>query len=258
MSNPMKTGLSLLLIVLLLSPACKTTSVTDVTGPTAPTPYSDSRVFTGTLSPQGVFFQGFSVTTQATVTVLLASLTKTGTTTTVSLPMQLTVGTLNADGSACTGSTSVTATPSLTSQINQSLISGTYCVQLADTGSLTSNVDFAIRVNQSANTTVVGQAGTETFSSNLYPLGVATRTFAVTQTGSVTVSLSSVSPAAGLGIGVGIPNTNDCVLNTSLITTPGAGADLSATAEVGTFCVRLFDTGQLPGRVLFNVKITHP
>jgi hypothetical protein len=174
------------------------------------------------------------------------------------MPLQLTVGTLNTDGSACTGSATVTATPSLTSQYNQSLIPGTYCVQLADTGGLTSGVDFAIRVNQSANTSAVGQAGTETFSSNLYPLGVVARTFAVSQSGNVTVTLASVTPAAAVGFGLGIPNNNDCALNTSLITTPGAGADLSSAAEAGTYCVRLFDTGQLPGRVLFDVKIVHP
>jgi hypothetical protein len=256
MSNPMKTGLSFLLIVLMLAPACKTPTTSPTS--TAPVPYSNSQVFTGTLSAQGMYFQGFSVTSQATVTVDLAGLTKAGTMTTVSMPLQLTLGTLNADGSACTGTTTVTASPSLTSQINQSLIAGTYCVQLVDAGSLTSDVNFAIRVNQSANTTVVGQAGTETWSSNLYPLGVLTRTFAVTQAGNVTVSLSSVTPAAALGIGIGVPNNNDCVLNTSLVTTPGAGANLSTTTEVGTFCVRLFDTGQLPGRVLFNVTITHP
>ena len=252
----MKIGLSLLILVLLLGPGC----TKDTTAPTAgtPTPYSDSRVFSGTLSAQGTDFQAFTVATSATVNVLLASLTLTGTTTTLSLPLQLALGTLTSDGLGCTASSTVTATPALASQINQSLIAGTYCVSVTDSGSLTSDVDFAIRINQSAYTSAPGQAGTETFSSNLYPRGVVARTFAVSQSGNVTVTLSSITPAASVGMGLGIPNNADCILNTSLITTPGSGAEMSSNAEAGTFCVRMFDTGQLNGRVLFDVKIAHP
>jgi hypothetical protein len=131
-------------------------------------------------------------------------------------------------------------------------------VSIADLGSLMSDVDFAIRINQSANTTAIGSAGTDTFSSNLYPLGVATRTFGASQSGNVTVTLASVTPAATLGIGLGIPNNNDCVLNTSVITALGSGTTMSANADAGTYCVRMFDAGQLTNRVLFNVSIVHP
>ena len=252
----MKTGLSVLLIVLLLGAGCHNTTTTPTI--TTPTSYFDSQVFAGLLSPQGTAFQAVTVPTTATVTVMLASLTLAGTTTTVSVPLLLGLGSLSADATSCTSSVTATATPALTSQINQSLITGTYCVLIADPGNVTSDVNFAVRINQSANTVTPGRAGVETFSSNLYPLGVATRTFAASGSGNVTVTISSVSPAATLGIGIGIPINSDCVLNTSAVATPGSGTDVSATAEAGTYCVRMFDTGQLPGRVLFDVRIAHP
>jgi hypothetical protein len=256
MSTSMKTGLTVLSLALLLIPGCNKTPTTPTT--TAPTPYSDSRVFSGILSVQATDFQSFTVSTSATVNVLLGSLTISGTSTTVSLPLRLSLGSPTSDGTACTASTTVTVSPALTSQINQSLIAGTYCVAISDAGSLTSDLVFAIRINQTANTTAPGHAGTETFSSNLYPLGAAVRTFAASQSGNVTVALSNVTPAASVGIGLGVSDGSNCFLNTAVVTTPGAGTQLSASADAATYCVKMFDTGQLSGRVLFDVTITHP
>jgi hypothetical protein len=216
-------------------------------------------VFTGTLSIGGTQFMTVVVQQTATTSIKLASLRLAGTTTTVSVPVSIQLGTLSSDGLTCSSTTSVTVTPALTNQINQQLIAGTYCVAIVDAGSLTGDLDFAVRIDQAANTSALGTPGTETFSSNLYPSGTAMRTFAASQSGNISVSVTSVTPAAAIGLGLGVPNTDssDCAFTTTLTTTAGSGNSINATADAGTYCVKVFDAAGLRDRVLFSVQITH-
>src|SRR4029079_15433910 len=159
----------------------------------------------------------------------------------------------------CSPTTTVTTPPTLVPKITQQLLVGTYCVQLSDSGGLTSDMDFDIRITLSFNPPTIGSAGTEIFASNVYPSGTSTRTFPASATGQITVRLTQLTPAVSLGFGLGVPGGNeDCSLFKGVITQPGVVPEISAPAEAGSYCVKLWDTGQLTGRTQFQVQITHP
>ena len=242
-------------LILVLSAGCNKTSTTPTS--TTPDPYVVSDVFSGTLSMQGTQLRVFSVVQTSQTVLTLASLKRSGTNTTVSVPLTLVLGTPTTDASTCTPSTTLTVSPALTAHFNQQLIAGTYCVSLTDPGNLTDTVDFGVRINQSANATPVGKAGTEAFSTNLYRAGSVMRTFATSQSGSISVMLNGVSPATSVGFGLGVPGASECFLYSSTTSTPGTSQELSASADSGAYCVKVFDTGLVADRVLFDMKITH-
>jgi len=110
--------------------------------------------------------------------------------------------------------------------------------------------------------------GTETFSSFLAIGGSSVHTFTVAQAGNIDVTLTVVTPAAVVGLGVGVPNASGgCGLTSSLdasaaIADPTTGAtmpQLTIPAVVGTYCAKVYDSGQLGGiGRTFTVTITHP
>jgi hypothetical protein len=222
-------------------------------------PFVSTVIFAGTLAPQGTRFLPFDVVQSSTAAVTLAGLRPSGTNTAVSVPLALSLGTVATGGTTCDILTTVTVTPALTSHISRDVTGGqNLCVQLSDPGNLTGDTDFAVRVQQSSALGPLGQAGTETFSTNLYPQGYANRTFAQSEGGPVTVRLTSASPAAALGLGLGVTQTgSDCYFSRTVVSTPGQPAELTADADLGEYCVRVFDPGGLPDRVLFSVQITH-
>jgi hypothetical protein len=254
----MKTGpFALAAALLVMVSGCQSTATT--TSPTTTVTTTATTIYSGTLSMGGTQFQAFDVLQALGVTVTLTGLRMSGTSTTVSTPVKLSIGSPASDLSSCVGTSSLTVTPGFTSQISQQLIGGGYCFSLSDLGGLTGDVDFTVRLTQSAAGAVnLGAAGTETFSSNIYPLGSDTRTFAASQSGSVVATLQSVSPAAALGFGVVVPAAdNTCMLTTSFTVAAGSNQQFSAQADPGTYCVKVYDAGGLQTRVLFQVQITH-
>ena len=117
-----------------------------------------------------------------------------------------------------------------------------------------------------APTTTAG-TGTETFPSFLAIGGWSSHTFPVTQAGTIAVTLTVVTPAGVVGLGVGVPNAGGCSLTNSLdasaaiadATTGATTPQLTIPAVVGTYCVKVYDSGQLEsiGRT-FSVTIAHP
>jgi hypothetical protein len=120
-------------------------------------------------------------------------------------------------------------------------------------------VDFVVRTKTSVGTVTEGVAGTENFSTNLYPGNSLTRSISVGQAGDVTVTLTQVSPAASIAFGIGVSKANngDCYLTQSVVTTKGSTASLTVRADPGNYCVRVFDPGTLPERVTFFMQIVH-
>jgi hypothetical protein len=100
----------------------------------------------------------------------------------------------------------------------------------------------------------------DTFASQLTPLGTASRGFSVRETGSVVVTLTSVAPTAIVGLGLGIPRADGsgCNLAQSIETGAGPDAHIATTAEGGSYCVKVYDPGRLPGPVSFSVTIQRP
>ena len=113
-----------------------------------------------------------------------------------------------------------------------------------------------------APTTPAPTAGTDTFTGQMAPGGVAMHTFTASATGTVNLTLTVTDPPATLvGLGIGIPgnNSGQCDLTKTVQTRPGATAQLSAGVEAGTYCAGAFDVGGLGTRgVLVTYTVAHP
>ena len=103
---------------------------------------------------------------------------------------------------------------------------------------------------------------TETFENQFGVQGSASRSFVVSETGTVSVTLTAAGPPSdvALGIGVGIPRStgSGCSLSRSVTATAATAPHLIVTAEPGTYCVHVFDVGALTGDVRFSVSVLHP
>jgi len=121
-------------------------------------------------------------------------------------------------------------------------------------------------LNTTAPTTTPG-TGTETFASFLAIGGSSMHTFPVAQAGTIAITLTVVTPAGVVGLGVGVPNAGGCNLTNSLdasaaiadATTGATTPQLTIPAAVGTYCAKVYDSGQLGGiGRTFSVTIAHP
>ena len=111
---------------------------------TAPTVVSVSTfVFTGTLTVGGQKFYSFTVSNGGTIQAMLASLTADNTAVPTAR-VQFAIGT--PAGTGCRATTAITTAPALVPQLSLNLSEGIYCVSVTDTGTLTRDMNFAIRV----------------------------------------------------------------------------------------------------------------
>jgi hypothetical protein len=104
-------------------------------------------------------------------------------------------------------------------------------------------------------------SNTETFSGAVpQQTSVVAGTFTVSQTGPVSVTLVSLNPPAAMGLGIGTPSgTNACALTTSTSNAvAGTAAQISVTENAGTFCVSLYDVGNLTSAAVYTITVTHP
>ena len=98
----------------------------------------------------------------------------------------------------------------------------------------------------------------ETFSGTLLQLGANTHQFTVNQIGGMKVSLISVTPPAAVGLGIGTPSSGSCLVLNNLSTVADPGVQISGTATVaGTFCVLVYDVGNLVEPVNYVVTVLH-
>jgi hypothetical protein len=100
----------------------------------------------------------------------------------------------------------------------------------------------------------------DSFSGSLAPGGAVVFTFSVTTAGSVGVTLTSVSPSttSALGIGVGPSSNGTCsVTNSTSSAVAGSTAQLTASANPGTYCVRVSDAGSLTATSTVTVIVAH-
>lgn len=99
-----------------------------------------------------------------------------------------------------------------------------------------------------------------TFATTITANGAASRTFSTYNAGTITATLSSVTPAIVLGVGIGIPRSDGggCLLTTSVEASSGASPQLSIRADgAATYCVRVFDVGRIPEQASFSLLVTH-
>jgi uncharacterized lipoprotein YbaY len=104
---------------------------------------------------------------------------------------------------------------------------------------------------------------TETFSGTLSVGGSVTYPFTVSQSGTVSETLVSISgagvPATVLvKMAIGTPGDSGCTATTSSIIKAGTTAQVTATEQPGVFCASLADVGNLFAPAAFTVTVNHP
>ena len=97
---------------------------------------------------------------------------------------------------------------------------------------------------------------TESWTGIIAPGGTASRSFVASQSGTVTVTLTSSDAPLGIGSGVPRTATGGCRLTVSQVDAPGVS--VSAAADAGTYCVQLFDDGGVVSQAAFAVQIVYP
>jgi hypothetical protein len=118
----------------------------------------------------------------------------------------------------------------------------------------------------SSTTTTTGAAPTvsESFTGTLPVGGFKFFSFNIAVNGTVNVTLNSVSgtgvpSTVQLGLGIGSPSGIDCSATTNVTAGVTAAAPQATGAfGPGTFCVRVYDVGNLFAPANFNITIAHP
>jgi hypothetical protein len=103
-------------------------------------------------------------------------------------------------------------------------------------------------------------ATTDTFNGPLAQNGSVVFTFTVAAAGDVNVTLTSVSPSTSgaLGLGIGTLNGTSCSLtNSTSAAVAGSTPQLTTTASPGTYCVKVYDVGNLTAASTVSVKVAH-
>jgi hypothetical protein len=114
--------------------------------------------------------------------------------------------------------------------------------------------------NGTSPSTSSPSTSTETFGGTVGVLGSSRSTFTVAQQGTVTVTLSALSPSVAMGLGIGTPNGATACAMTSSTTSAVAGStpQLTVTEPAGTYCVSVYDVGNVTATVTYSIIVAHP
>ena len=247
---------SLILFGLILAPAAGCGDDPLPTNPTPQGPTSFTQVFSGTLQPATSQTFAFSLASSVPLRVSLGSLTDANDNP-LSTPMTIVFG--RPAGTGCGALHTATVQAGLATHLVFQPASGTYCVAIADNGQLSAAASFGVRITQGEPSSTAS-AGTDTYSSVIFPGGFTSRTFEASAAGTVTVIMDTISPGsvASLSVGVGFPRVDGggCQLTRSFTGT--RGAQLAVPVEIGTYCVKVSDPGTLTELTTFSLRIIHP
>ena len=247
---------SLLLVGLMLTAAAGCGDDDLPTTPTPQGPTSFTQVFSGTLQPATSQTFAFSLASSVPVRLTLGSLTDANENP-LSTPVTIVFG--RPAGTGCGALHSATVQAGLATHLLFQPASGTYCVAISDSGQLSSPASFGVRITQGEPSSTAS-AGTDTYTSVLFPGGFTSRTFEASAAGTVTVVVDTITPGtvASVNVGVGFPRFDGggCQLTRSFTGT--RGAQVAVPVEIGTYCVKVSDPGTLTGQTTFSIRIIHP
>jgi hypothetical protein len=100
---------------------------------------------------------------------------------------------------------------------------------------------------------------TETFTGTLTSRSATWHTFTVAANGTVDATLTALEPVATLtvGLGIGTTPTNGCSVQ-AWNNAATSGTVLTGSIIPGTFCVTVYDVGNVTDSVTYTVTVTHP
>jgi hypothetical protein len=100
---------------------------------------------------------------------------------------------------------------------------------------------------------------TETFSGTLSASGFDSHSFTVNNSGDVDATLTGLAPQSTItvGFGLGQPTSTGCSL-ISYTETARVGSVLQGAITPGSYCVSVYDIGNVQGLETYTVTIAHP
>lgn len=104
---------------------------------------------------------------------------------------------------------------------------------------------------------------TETFTGTINQLGQSVHSFTVSTAGSTTVTLTAVDPLTTMALGVAIGTWSNSSCGTTIAYNENARTNitaLSGTATAGSYCLKIYDSGNVPASWLVNytIQVVHP
>jgi len=101
---------------------------------------------------------------------------------------------------------------------------------------------------------------TDTFAGTLTPNGAATYTFTTGLSGQVTATLTTLSPNSTLivGLSLGTWNGNACQTILSKDSATQLSFVIGQASQANTFCVRIYDVGNLVDPATYEIQVNHP
>lgn len=101
---------------------------------------------------------------------------------------------------------------------------------------------------------------TENFSGSVAVGTTVSHAFAVTKAGSVTLTLTDITPDSGVLVGLGLGGWDGTNCSIQISTSEGKLNEVyqASTSGAGNFCVAIGDPGTFAGDIGYTVKITHP
>ena len=101
---------------------------------------------------------------------------------------------------------------------------------------------------------------TETFTGNVTINGAATHTFVVTAAGTVTATLTEITPDNTKTVGFSLGNWNgtSCQVVMSKDDAIQANALIGTASGQGLLCARIYDVGKFTETIGYTITIVHP
>lgn len=134
----------MLLVAAAGAASCNATTAPDLEESRISPLFFTVQTFAGTLEPGGSLFYSISVSQQGPVSLMLAAVQTPGG---AALTTPVGIGIGVPQGTGCPRTSSLTTPPGLSSQLVVTLNPGTYCAAVYDVGTLSSGVNFAMRIS---------------------------------------------------------------------------------------------------------------
>jgi hypothetical protein len=113
-------------------------------------------------------------------------------------------------------------------------------------------------------TTTTAAVSPTVFEGTLDQNGSKFYSFTISQSGSITAYLASLSLvghrealAVPVRLGVGIPRGEGCEVTQFVDTSPALVAQFTMTLGTGIYCIDISDIGALPGAAVFSIRFVH-
>ena len=107
---------------------------------------------------------------------------------------------------------------------------------------------------------------TDTFTGSVAVGGSDVHGFTLTNGGQINVTLTAAGPPSNVVMGLGIGNvvqsltgvTCSLLTNGTINTAAGTTPQISGTTQAGSYCVAVYDVGNLSAAISYSVTVVHP